>query len=346
MTAAYQSGTNTYVPSFETSGHLTVGFSRNPKTFPVNQYVTITPVTKDTGYFLKLTAQNAARILNTNLSEFVWPDAADAPTGTWNDESFQFALFGALRYAWPFQLGYLAEQQADWKMEAFYAAMVAQQAMTARTLIAQTLLATAGSYDTGHDDTATNWGGGKWDAGTSTAPYIKKSLLKMLRKMQVDTLGVVQAQDVVLVINPLVASGMAASAEIHDYVKSSPFVDKAIMDGSVAGKNASWGLPDSLYGIKVVVEDAVRVASAKGATLSADYIASSDEAYLLARPGELVGVAGGPSFSAVHFFMKEEMTVETKDDPDNRRKKGRVVEHYDCKVVASAALCRATDVIT
>lgn len=351
MAAAFASGTNTYVPSFETSGHLTVAFSRNPKTFPINKYATITPVTKDVGYYLKVTVENAARVLNANLSEMVWPDAADAPDGVWNDESFAFALYGATRYAAAFRLGYLAEQQADWKIEAYYASMVAQQMMTGRTLQAHTLLQTAGSYDTGHSDTATNWSGptgGFWSAGTSTAPFIKRSLNKMSIQILQDSLGVIQPQDLVLVVNPTVAAAMGQSPEIHDYVKSSPLVEKAILDGSVAGKNAAYGLPDMLYGIPVVIEDTVRVTTAKlpGTAATKAFVCDSNQAYLLARPGELVGQAGGPSFSALHYFMKEEMTVETKDDPDHRRKVGRVVEHYDTKIVASVALCRATNVLS
>jgi hypothetical protein len=33
-------------------------------------------------------------------------------------------------------------------------------------------------------------------------------------------------------------------------------------------------------------------------------------------------------------FAYEEMTVEQRDDPDNRRISGRVVEDYDVKIVA------------
>jgi hypothetical protein len=42
------------------------------------------------------------------------------------------------------------------------------------------------------------------------------------------------------------------------------------------------------------------------------------------------------SFSTAHVFAHEEMTTETKDDVDNRRTLGRVVENYDVQIVAPA----------
>ena len=50
MAAVYPSGTNTYLPSFDATGNMIVSFSRNVKDFALNKYVTITPVTKSTGY--------------------------------------------------------------------------------------------------------------------------------------------------------------------------------------------------------------------------------------------------------------------------------------------------------
>src|SRR5260370_1138471 len=116
MAAVYPGQNNTFVPSFDATGQLVVGYSRNPKDFAINKYITIVPVKRSTGYYLKLTAENAARILNSNLADFMWPDGNDAPSGEWNNESFQFPTFNTLRYNFPFRLGYKAIQQADWKI--------------------------------------------------------------------------------------------------------------------------------------------------------------------------------------------------------------------------------------
>lgn len=132
---------------------------------------------------------------------------------------------------------------------------------------------------------------------------------------------------------------------MHKFVANSPFA-QAQVRGDAPGYNTTWGLPDKLYGVDVVVEDAVKVTSKKGATDARDFTTGGDTAYLIARPGGLVGVEGSPSFSFLQLFMYEEMGVESKDDPDNRRTNGRVVEMYDVRVVSPIAGCRATDVVT
>src|SRR5690242_11980202 len=120
--ASVASMNNTYVPSFDATGHLVVAYSRNPKDFPLNQWATITPVKKSTGYFLQVTAEQAARIINTDLADFVWPDSNDAPSGIWGLESFNFVPYSTTRFSFPFRLGYKANEQADWKILALHSA--------------------------------------------------------------------------------------------------------------------------------------------------------------------------------------------------------------------------------
>jgi hypothetical protein len=337
MAAGYPSGFNTFVPSFDASGHLAIAFSRNPKDFSLNRYITLTPVKKSSGYYLRITAEQAARVINkTTLAEFVWPDSNDAPTGEWGTESFQFVPFNTTRYAFPFRLGYKAVDQADWKILANHSMIAAQDAMTARTVRTVQKLLDTTQYDSSHVATATSLGGGFWSAGTTSNPYIKIAMNKAAQQIQLDTLASVKVRDLQLVVSPVVAAAMAASSEIQDYVKNSPFA-MAQVRGDSPSNNGQWGMPDMLYGYGLVVEDAVQVTSRKGATRAASYVFDGNTALMVARPGELTGHAGGPSFSTGHIFTYEEMTVEQRDDPDNRRIAARVVEDYDVQVVAPAS---------
>jgi hypothetical protein len=346
MAFGYPSGFNTFVPSFDASGQLVVQFSRNPKDFPLNQYITLTPVKKSVGYYLKITAEQAARVINSaTLGDFVWSDGNDAPTGEWGTESFQFTPFNTTRYAFPFRLGYKAVDQADWKILASHGAIAAQDAMTARTVRVVTLLLTTGTWDASHVASATTQGGGFWSAGTTSTPYIKKTLNKCAQTIQLDTLASVKVKDLKVVISPVVASAMASSGEIQDYLKNSPFA-LAQVRGDVPSQNGLWGLPDTLYGYGVCVEDAVQVSSRKGATRVASYVMDPNKAVMVARPGQLTGHAGGPSFSTVHVMSYEEMTVEQRDDPDNRRIAARVVEDYDVQPVAPAAGFLITNILS
>jgi hypothetical protein len=346
MAFGYPSGFNTFVPSFDASGHLTVAYSRNPKDFPLNQYITLTPVKKSVGYFLRITAEVAARVINSPLlNEFVWMDGSDAPSGEWGLESFSFIPYSTSRYAFPFRIGYKAEEQADWKILALHSEFAAQDAMTARTLRVISVLQTSANYAASHVATATALGGGFWSAGSATNPIIKKALNAAAQQIQLDTVGKVRPKDLALVVAPTAADPMARSQEIHTYLQQSPYA-LAQVRGDVPSQNGQWGLPDTLYGYKLVIEDTVQVTSKKNATRAAAYAFGGNTATLVTRPGELTSPAGGPSFSSVHVFAYEEMTVEQRDDPDNRRIAARVVEDYDVQMVSPASTFLITNLFS
>jgi hypothetical protein len=336
MAAAFPSGYNTFVPSFDASGKLVVAFSRNPKDFALNQYVTITPVKKSAGYYLRVTAEMAARVLNSaTLADFVWPDGNDAPSGAWGTESHSWFPFSTVRYAYPFRIGYKAEQQADWKILALHAAFAAQDAMTARSVKVVNKLFDSSQYDSSHVSTTTALGGGFWSAGTGANPIIKKCINLAAQQINKDTLGRVKMKDLQLVIDPVIADAMSRSQEIHQFLGNSVYA-LAEVRGDSPNQNAMWNLPSKIYGVPLVVEDAVQLTSRKGATRATQYVPGGNTAAIVTRQGGLTSEAGGPSFGTIHLFAYEEMTVEQKDDPDHRRISGRVVDDFDVQVVAPA----------
>src|ERR1700728_1024569 len=109
--ASYPSSTNVFVPSHDATGELTISYSRNPKDFALNQWVTMTPITKMIGLYLRFNAEQAARIIKTDLGEFLWKDGAEAPTGNWALEAFTWVKYIADRYAFPFTMGRLTMEQ-------------------------------------------------------------------------------------------------------------------------------------------------------------------------------------------------------------------------------------------
>lgn len=345
MAYSVPGGFNTYIPSFDATGQLVAAYSRNPKDFALNKYSTLTSVKKSSGYYMRITAEMAARVLNSDLSDFIWPDGNDQPTGEWGKESFSWFSFSTQRFVYPFRIGYKANEQADWKVLAAHAAFSAQQAMTARSLRAYTVLTTTSNYDSSHVSAATALGGGFWSAGTGANPIIKKSLNLMAQRIALDTVGAVKPKDLAVVIDPVIADAMGRSQEMHDFLKGSYWAEAQVR-GDRESQNGFWGLPDQVYGYPVIIEDAVRVTSRKGATRAASYIPAGNTAVMIARPGGLTSVAGGPSFSTLHQFVYEDMTVEQKDDPDNRRISGRVVDDFDVQVVAPASGYVLTNVLS
>lgn len=334
MPTAFLSQTSGYVPNHEATGKMIVDYSRNPKSFASNRYAQIVPVTQTTGFYLKITPDNAARSLTATADEFAWADGQDAPTGADNHKEFEFLSYFTKRRAFPWTLGDKAVSEASWDVVAMYSAMVAQQAMTIRARRLQAILSASGNY--GGTATATAASGGKWDVATTANNYIQKSLNAGKIAIHRATLGAVKTEDLHLVISPALALLMAQSQEIVDHLKQSPFA-LAQIKGDAPSQNGKWGLPDQLYGINIEVEDTVYVGTQKGGTTTYSDVMASTIAALIARPGGVEGHYGGPSLSFLTMFTLEEMSVETKKDADNRLTRGRVVDDYDCVATAPAA---------
>lgn len=336
-TAVYPGGSNTYVKNHKATGNLVISFSRNQSKFPFARYIQYKTVTQDQGYYLRITAENAARVVGSSLTEFVWPDGADAPRRNSGTEKFAFLDYRTERYAPDFTLGWKAAKQADWDIQGMEEAFHIQQCMTLRGVNIGNVLQTTGNWDASHKiDVASITGNtDSWELSTTQRQDIKRSLNYAKGLIHKHTLGVVEAKDLQLTMNPVTAQRLGESQEIIDYIKQTPDAWQAVQ-GELAGVNQQWGMPDKLYGIPVVVDDTVVVTSARGATATTyAYTLADGNAFLLSRPGGLsANAVNGPSFSTVTSFFYEELTVETKDDPDNRRVNGRVVD--DLAVVMTA----------
>lgn len=327
---------NTYVKSTEATNNLTIAFSRNVKKFTLPRYAQYRDVTKSTGLFLRIKAEECARIHYAGLEDYVWPDGADAPKRT-ELEAFRFESYLTTRYCYPMQIGAKAMDEAAWDVMGINQAFNLQKAMTARTVAALAALTNTSNWDASHYDYVDAITGvvGDWENSTSTTQNIKRSIQHACNQIRLDTLGVVTKKDLILVLDPVTAGKVGASQEIIDFVKQQPTAPN-ILSGDDKWLLEEYGLPARLYGVPIEIEDCVRVTTQRGATTQTKAFALSEgNAFLLARPGSIESVAGsGPSFSTLTCFMKEEMTVETKRDVDNRREDTRVVDDFDVVMTA------------
>lgn len=326
-TPVYPGGSNTYIPNHRATNGLVIGYSRNVKDFALNSYIQIKPVSEDQGRYLRITAEEAGRILDSDLSDFVWPDGADRPQNNDGTELFAFDGYRTKRYDFSYRLGRKANQQAAWDIAKTHQNIKAQQCMTGRTVRVHSVLAANSSWEANHrKDVATiGTNAGTWAASTTVRQDIKRSLNYAAEQIMLSTLSVVKKKDLRLVMSPNTAHAISECQEVVDYIKASPEAYGQIKGG---GRWSQWGLPDSLYGFEIVVEDAVKVTSRRGAaTATRSFVCPDTVAYLISRPGELVAPAGdGPNFSTICYFAYEEMTVEEFDDDKNRRLDGHVVD--------------------
>lgn len=332
-------GSNTFIPNHQATGSLVIGFSRNVTDFPLNDYIQIKPVEQDQGRYLRITTEEAGRILDADLSEFVWADGADRPQNNDGTELFNFLDYRTQRYNFAYKLGYKATDQATWDIAKSHQAMKAQQCMTGRVNRVQSVLGTTANWETGHRSAVGSITGntGTWDVSTTARQDIKRSLNHAAEQILKSSLSVVRKKDLRLVLNPTAAHRISECQEIVDHIKGSPEAYSQVKGAT--GRWSQWGLPDSIYGFPVVVEDTVKVTSRRGATsASRSFVMGDSVAYLLARPGSLVAPAGdGPNFSTICIFAYEEMTVEEFRDDENRRLAGHVVDDYTPTMTASVS---------
>lgn len=337
----FPSATDVFVPNWEASGRLAVGYARNVKDFAVNKYVQLVKSPKVRGYWMKLTAQEAARVVSTN--DYVWSWAQERPLRPDGLESFNLNEFTVTRYDYGFNLDHDTIEQAEWEVAEQHAKIHAAKAMTARTINVLSAITTTSNWQTSNDadmtsnhtNTATSLAGGQFDKGTSVTPYIKIGLDKIAAQILLDTLGTVTPDKLQVIINPNQARLWAESPEIHDYIKGSPAAIDEIRTGSSPNARYGPGLPSQIYGYPILVEPTVKVTSRKGATLSKSFAFPDQQVAVVARVGELEGVYGMPSFSSVSlFWYKDEMTLERFDDPKNRRAEYHVVDAYTAVVTS------------
>lgn len=339
ITPQYPSGYNTYVPNTEATNNLIIDFARNPKDFKLNQYTQTIKVDRNVGLYTRMTNEVCAQFQSAN--ESVWVDASERSLGAQNLESFAEETYHTTRRNFSVTLGYLSTQQASWDLTAQYQKILGTQAMTARTSIVINALTDTSNYDNSHViDVSTDFG--VWDSSTTATGYIKATLYNATNLILRDTLGNVRLNDLMLVISAEGASQLMQSQEIVDYIKGTPDSWK-MTQGTLA--SGPYGLPETIYGLKVVVEDGVKVTSPKGASRAPDWLWPKTTGVICARPGGLTATQG-PNFSTCVTFAKEEMTAESFDDPRNRRTVLSVTEDYCAQVIAPVSGVVLTNLFT
>lgn len=330
-------GLNTFVPTFsEATGLIQTEFTRNVKSFALNRYSKLVPVSTVSGYYLKINSDEAVRVIDEK--DFRWAYGEDRPTGVNND--FDFAQFTTKRFERGFYIPYETAKVAAWDIVAQHARSRATQLMTLRTQRMLTALTDSTAWPSvsyfadGDALIGTTTNDGIYNGDSATATGIQTFFQKAIEKIMVNTGGAVQPQDIICVMGPETAHKLSRTAQLRELIKYTQGVQ--LMQG--AGNYSRYGLSPSLFGIgDIVIEDAVKVTTQKGATRSASYILGLDKVLFLSRPQGLVGVEGGANFATVTNFVYEDMTVETFDDPRNRRTVGSIVDNSVPELTAPLA---------
>ncbi len=338
MTMVLPGGNNTFVPTFEQKRSLIVDFARKPSSFAVNRYTQVVPDAPSVGYYLNLDIAAAGRISAAGL-EMDWPDGAPRPSGVTGTAEHEFLPFLTRRKSFPFTLGQKGVEQASWDNVERHSRIQQQLAMTHRSAKAVAAATDINAYATAHkiDVTSISGDSTRWGASTVARSTIRKSINAAVKQIFKSTLGAVKKKDLQLVIGPDAASQISECQEVVDFIAKSPFA-LASLKGEAMNENPNvdYDLPKYLFGLELVIEDAVRVTSKPGATLASSFILGGDTPFITARPGGIEGKYGAPSFSTITCFAHEEMSVEAETDSWNRLVKGAVTEDFVYIVTASS----------
>lgn len=318
-------GLNTFIPTFSAAtGQIQIEFTRAVNRFPITQYAQIVPVQQMSGYYLRIDEEETARVVNTQ--DYQWPLGEDRPTGINSD--IDWLQFTCQRFQSSFHIPQETARQAQWDVVASHARIAAAKMMTHRSFRMATQLTTAGNYTTGSNyfAAATDLVSGL-TGGITAADGVQQIIRAAIEKIVQNTVGAVSPKDILLIVNPTTARILATSEGVRDYVKNYPAALSFLKGDDTF---AAYGLPQTLFGLGgVVVDDTVRVSTRKGGANTRGFFYGTSTApgmVFVSRPGGLVGNEG-PSFSSATVFAYEDMTVETLEDPWNRRVRGSVTDN-------------------
>lgn len=317
-------GLNTFVPTFSpATGMIQVEFTRKVNRFAQTRYVQMVKIEQEAGYYLRIDEEEAIRVVNTQ--DFIWPKGEDRPTGI--NVDIEWTPFRTARYAFPFSVPIETSEQSQFNVIATHSRVKAVTAMTHRAIRAMSLLTTSGNWPTGTTvadvDTLTGLSGKAWQDSSVADGIIQLSFQTIIEAIIKNSAGAVNpATDCMCVIDPTIAHNVSRAPETKEYVK---YFQAATNFYQGDGQFATYGIPSQLFGIGMVVEDAVKNTNRKGATKATNFLVGNG-ALFLSRPGGLMG-AEGPNFSTCVLFAYENMTVETITDAWNRRIRGSVVDN-------------------
>ncbi len=339
QTMRWLSASNGFLP--QATGQV-IAYVRNPSRFKMNQYCQLVRSPKPVGFYFELDHDHPVRVVTDQ--ESAWPDGTPRPMHNNELGEFRAIDFICDRRDYGFRIGQQAMEAADWQVRPFHMAAALSQAMTNKTQRIITLLETSGNWPTTNtaDANTLNGAAGKWNTASDDpqSPYylaIELSLLQAIQTIHLQTNGMVQIEDLQMVVSPGLARKMAASPEIHDYMRGSRFsLGMLTKDGTVVNVNDNWGLPPTYAGVKIVVEDAVRTTSRQNATSASSgfegtriFIKQDTSAVITSRVGGLDGEYGAPSFSTTQvYYYLYELAVESFADAKNKLEEGHVVDQF------------------
>ena len=365
---------NVYIPGYmgdgESQKRFIVGYTLNEEDFALNKYCTVVGADKPIAYYQKYNSQDFVRVPQAAGNDLRWADGTDRPRAQ-ERPRFTFLNYELRRYGDHDFIGDMAIEFSDiGPLIPVMQETFATQFMVRRSMAAQTALTTSGNYPT---DGTTHYYADYGDlanaaaslgysagyfgtagtdniyGGTLDDPFIKKVLGHASRLILLRSNGRIKQEDLVMVISPWTAQRLATTREIRSFNAQSPQAADYTQAKGIFSWN-TFGLPNPLYGIKVVV-DATTKNTAKQDHVNADvqsFVVANDQISIMARPGGVAGLAGSSPYSSLVLFQHKKwaMKPETFPDVENHRVKVAFSDMYTIEMVAPELTFTIADAAT
>lgn len=352
---------NVYIPGYMGDGEarngILVGFPFNEEQWALPNYVTTIGQDKPKFYISRWYNADFVRRPHATSLDRRWADSAERPKAQLSPRQ-KFELIEMLRFGESAWIGDMADEFSDiGNLIKIEQENLAGQAMIDRTIQTQAQILTSGNYQTSPAHFYAKYGvlanaavtlgytaGYFGTAGTNTIadgsindPLIAKVISHAVNTIALETNGRVTPKDLILVMNPVTASRLAKTQEVRAYM-----AQQAGSLDVLKGKNPDYwpehGLPNPLYGVKVLVDYTPKVTTKVDNTNedTKSYALQTGALEFLARPGGVTGMAGSRSFSSVCLFQheKDAMKPETIPDVRSRRIEVAFTDFYVPVVVA------------
>lgn len=359
---------NVYIPGYQGDGEsqkkFLVGFTLNEDAFALNNYVTVVGADKPQAYYLKFNSPDFVRVPFAAGDDLRWMDGTDRPRAQ-ERPRFTNIKYELLRYGDHDFIGDMAEEFSDiGSLIPIMQQTFATQFMVRRAIAAQTALTTSGNYPTdGTTHYYSKWGvlandstvvgsgqtyptGYFGVAGTNTGydgtlddPLLKKAINHGLNLIQRRSNSQVQPKDCALVINPNTAARIASTREIRSFIAQQPGVTEIVQGKApFPYTGMQYGLPDYLYGLKVIVDGTTKNTSKQDHVNSDSqvYVVADNQISIVARPGSVAALPNSRPYSSLVLFQHKKwaMKPETFPDPENHRIKVAFHDMFTVQLVA------------
>jgi len=344
MPGTFPLSSNTIIPLFENSAHLTVSYGRNPKSYALNKYSAQRAVKSVMGTYLKLDPKDAHRVVNDSL----WAAGTTRESQPLNKQGFTTDTFYCQRYNYSVQLDGLAIDLADFDVTKVHTEKLARIAMINRTKRALAVYLAEANYASTHIATATALGGGFLNAGNTANPYLQTALQEAGLIIQQDT-GGIGSGEISVLMSHKTAMKIGRSREVREFQMQSPQAS-GLVSGDDAKLYGKYGIPPNLFGFPVIIEDAyANVGTKDNATtdvLSFIDTTLDNAVYLIVREGDLMKEEHDTGFNSWTQFTYEDLKAEARQDVWNRLTEFAVTDHFAAEVTAPETVFKIKNIFS